>query len=87
MARKPSALRTELKRCGISRQQLCEYRKLAAIPLPEFKEMMEGFKKRGERISFRKLLRGGDDGLREVVQGIAEHDRFDQHHGPIQPGV
>ena len=61
MARKASALRTELEKAGISRQRLCEYRKLAAIPLPEFKKRIENFKERGERITFRKLTR--TDGL------------------------
>lgn len=57
MARKTSALRTELEKAGISRQRLCEYRKLAAIPLEEFRRQIEDFKERGEKITFRKFIR------------------------------
>jgi hypothetical protein len=58
MARKASALRTELERAGISRQRLCEYRKLAAIPYPEFKKRLEDFKRNGKPITFRGIMRG-----------------------------
>lgn len=58
MARKVSALRTELDKVGISRQRLCEYRKLAKIPLKDFERRLAYYREHRKPITFRGIMRG-----------------------------
>lgn len=52
----------------IPKQRLSEFRKLAEIPLPEFKERIEAAKEREEKISYNQLLRGDWYQMSESVE-------------------
>ena len=49
----------EIREAFPESQRLSEFRKLADIPMPEFKERIEELKAREEKITYNKLLSGG----------------------------